>query len=825
MDQQWRRFHLLLVFLTLWKHAIGYPSLNSQVNPRSLRYHKAFSPRGFKSLSDASTKNFPLDVHSNVLAVKSPSSSLFSQGGMSSQLHSQGSGATQLLGASSLHAPGSPAHAKLLSSSGRFTSQVTSRQGSPSHFTSTSQDSSNSKFTASSRQIDSVQGGSASLSGLSSQSQSTSSQYRPVSSAYPSLGSLSMTVSAPSSVKTSQFALSSGSQGGSSQFTTSRLSGLAQGESSHPVGLHVQSQGSPSQLAFGSPQYASASMAAAQSTSNQYNQASAQSLSQKQTSQRLQPSVSSFSQGSPSSGAAWSQSRFSVLSAPAPSKSLASGHLSQSAPASLYSSASMPLPQSGSSLYSQAAGSALSLSQSQAPQKWQKAASLSSQGFQTSSTAVSQNGTPSQGAKFPSRFSLASGSGPSQPVSTQGAGSYGGLAQSLSSSAHYAPAYSKPASSPLGVPSKLTSGPSLYASSSQGTTGGTLGASSRYASAQREVGSNIASLQPQVAAGQYAPAPSLDVKVPVYTHATSSGSSMSSSLQSQTWQPTTSRRIYSNFPTSGAALTQTSFSPPSVQSSSRFSSVAGGTSRLLTQSRGSYTGSSQSLGSVGRYTPGSPAYAKFGASSLGVSSQSTSGQSSSSQHSPLSSTEAGGQPTSSSGYLSAQGESSSSVGSSLLSQGALAKEVLAPTDTSMSFASQTAAVSSGIQVPDAAFQSGSSQASSSLSSLQALSSPVDSVPQSASVSSQVSPFGHPSGSMTPSSGSSVHAASEGVSSASSQAQTLSESAGSGASVGNQGLSGGSTSVLSGRYDSSFGQSAPVSTPSLGSLSGYYGVKG
>ncbi|XP_056608279.1 uncharacterized protein LOC130425877 [Triplophysa dalaica] len=965
-------------------------------------------------------------MNSNVLAVKSPSSYQFGSASGTYESVSQTpisqSGSFPASSVSSQRAPGSPAYAKILSPSGTYTSHATSRQGSRSQFTSTSQDSSRSKLTASSSQFVSAQGGSASLGGLSSQSQSTSS---PVSSAYPSLGSLSMAVSGTSSVKTSQL-FSSGSPGGSSRLTTSHLSGLAQGVSSHPVGSYVQSQGSPSRLAFGSPQYASASIGGAHTTSNRHKQASAQSLSQ--IPQKWQPSATSFSQGSPIT-TAMSQSRFSVPSTPASRKSLASGGpLGQSAPASLYSSASMPSPQRGSSLYSQASGSVFSMSQSQAPQRWQPSASLSSQGFQTSSSAVSQSSSPSpSSAKFPNRLSLASGSGPSHPVSTQGASSYGGLTQSLGYSAPHAPAYSKPAS-PLGDPSLFTSSQSNYASKSQRLASGTVGASRRYVSAQGQVGSNIASLQPQVAAGHYAPAP-MDVKVPVYNHPTSSGSSMSSSPP-----PTTSGRLSSRFPSSGAALTQTSSSPQNVQSFSRFSSVAGGTSLLSTQSAGSYAGPSQSQGSVGQYTSGSPAFEKFGSSSLGVSIQSASGPSSSSQYSPISTTVAGGQLTSSSGYPSAQGESGSAhyapayskpasplgdpslytssqshyasksqrmaggtvgpsrryvsaqghvgsniaslqpqvaaghyapapmdvkvtvynhptssgssmssglqpttsgsfpssgaaltqtisspqniqssnrfssvaggtsllstqsagsytrpsqsqgsvrppytpgspaydkfgtasfgvssqsasgpssssqyspisstgasgqltsssgylsgqgeSGSSILSQGPLAKETLAPMDTSMSVSSQAAAVSSGIQASDAAaFQSGSSQASSSLSSLHVLSSPVYFVPQSASGSSQLPPFGKPTDSMSQSSGSNVQASSEALSSGSSQAQTLRESAG----VAIPGLTGGSTSMLSGSYESSFGQNAPVSKPSQGSLNGYYyGVKG
>ncbi|KAA0705384.1 hypothetical protein E1301_Tti009751 [Triplophysa tibetana] len=1047
MVQGWRRFHLLLVFLTLWKHAVGYPSWNSQVNPRSLRYHKAFSPRGSKSLSDALvTENIPLYVNSNVLAVKSPSSYQFGSASGTSESVSQNpssqSGSVSASLVSSQHGPRSPAYATLLSSSGTFTSNATNRQGSRSQLTSTSQDRSRSKLTPSSSQFVSAEGGSASLGGLSSQSLSTFSQYSPVSSGYPSLGSLSMAKSGPSSVKTSKLLFSSGSRDGSGRLATSHLSGLLQGVTSHPVGSHVQSQGSPSRLAFGSPQYASASMAGAHTSFNLHNQAGAQSLSQ--ISQKWQPSATSFAQGSPTS-AAMSKSRFSVSSAPAPSKSLAfGGPLSQSAPASLYS---MQSPRRGSSPYSQASGSVFTLSQSQAPQRWEPSASRSSQGFQTSSSAVLQSSSPSQSAKFPNIFSLASGSGSSHPVSTPGASSYGGL--SLGSSAHYAPAYSKPASplgdpslftssqshyvsksqtmaggtvgasrryvssprevgsniaslkppvaaghyapapsmdvkvpvyshatssgspmssslhsqswqpttsgrlssrfpssgaaltqtssspinvqsssrfssvaggtsrlstqsagsytgpsqsqdsvgpftpgfplydkfgtsslgvssqsascqssssqyspisttgasgqltsssgypsvqgesgsshyapsyskpaSPLGDPSLVTSSQSHYAAKSQTIAGGTVGASRRYVSAQREVGSNIASLKPPVAAGHYAPAPSMDVKVPVYSHATSSGSPMSSSLHSQSWQPTTSGRLSSRFPSSGAALTQTSSSPKNVQSSSRFSSMAGGTSLLSTLSGGSYTGPSDSQGSVGPFTPGSPAYDKFDTSSLGVSSQSASGQSSSSQYSPISTTGASGQLTSSSGSLSGQGEIGSYIDSSLWSQGALAKETLAPMDTSMSVSSQPAAVSSGIQASGAtAFQSGSTRVSSSLSSLHSSSSPVYSVSQSASGSSKVPPFGHPTGSMSQSSGSNVQASSEGVSSASSHAQTVRESAGFGSSVASPEMTGGPTSVLSGSYDSSLGQSAPVSKPSWGSLSGYYGVKG
>ncbi|XP_073723283.1 uncharacterized protein [Misgurnus anguillicaudatus] len=316
------------------------------------------------------------------------------------------------------------------SSSGTLMGGLSSRL-----FTLTSQGSSRPQVT---------QGGSTSFSGLFQQSPSKSQS----SPTYSHPGSLPLAGSRyPTS---SQSLFSSGSQGSSSyQLAPSRPSGLAQGSSSQPVVSYVQSQGRLGQLAIGSPQYGSASLAAPQVPQNWL------------------PSASSFSPGSQTSGTVVSQSSYSPQSAPAPSKPLSSvGRPSQVAPGLLYPSASLAAPQ--------------------VPQKWLP--SSFSPGSQTSGTVVSQSSYSPQSAPAPSKplssvgrpgqvapgllYPSASLAAPQVPQNwlpsassfSPGSQTSGTVVSQSSYSPQSAPAPSKPLSS-VGRPSQVAPG-LLYPSAS-----------------------------------------------------------------------------------------------------------------------------------------------------------------------------------------------------------------------------------------------------------------------------------------------------------------------------------------------------------------------
>ncbi|XP_016091472.1 hornerin-like isoform X2 [Sinocyclocheilus grahami] len=131
------------------------------------------------------------------------------------------------------------------------------------------------------------------------------------------------------------------------------------------------------------------------------------------------------------------------------------------------------------------------------------------------------------------------------------------------------------------------------------------------------------SVQSQHASSQNALA-SLDAKVPLYSQAAPSSSSLSLSSPSQ-WQP--SSRWSQGFQTSGAVASQSSSPSQGSKASSKFSTLTSAASPTQFASKqegsGRYSGfSSLSQGTSSQYSPVSSAYAKHG-SSLAVSSQST----------------------------------------------------------------------------------------------------------------------------------------------------------------------------------------------------------
>ncbi|XP_073671122.1 uncharacterized protein [Paramisgurnus dabryanus] len=590
MDVRWKRFHLLIFFLTFWKHAVGRESLDLQsVHPRSLHFLKTSSPPEVQSsmLNASVIRNIPHEeVDSNVLGGNGtgPSRSLFSylqfvKGGAPSgyaslsqaQSASSGSVSTSLTAPQNLSQPGSYStlfhvqgsstsnvmagqsvsgtgyhqydstskdstglntggSIQLVSSTGgsglsqssfsqyapgfsplSYSPTVLSQSGSKSPssqsssgplmggissrlFTLTSQGSSRPQVT---------QGGSTSLSGLYQQSPSKSQS----SPTYSRPGSLPLAVSRYPTGSQSLF--SSGSQGSSSyQLAASRPSGLAQGSSSQPGVSYVQSQGRLSQVAIGSPQYGSVSLASPQ------------------VPQKWLPSASSFSPGSQTSGTVVSQSSYSSQSAPAPSKPLSSVGL-PSAP--------------------------------QVPQKWLSSASSFSPGSQTSGTVVSQSSYSSQSAPAPSK-PLSSVGLPSAPQVPQkwlpsassfspGSQTSGTVVSQSRYSPQSVPAPSKPLS--VGLPSASLAAPqapqkwlSSASSFSPGSqTSGTVVSQSRYSP-------------------QSVPAPSKPLSVGLPS------ASLAAPQAPQKWLPS----AYSFSPssqTSGTVVSQSSYSPQSAPAPSK----------------------------------------------------------------------------------------------------------------------------------------------------------------------------------------------------------------------------------------------------------------
>nr|XP_055031831.1 mucin-2 isoform X4 [Misgurnus anguillicaudatus] len=639
MDVGWKRVHLLIFFLTFWKHAVGRDSLDFQnVNPHSLHFPKTYSPPEVQSsmLNASVTRNIPHEeVDSNVLGGNGtgPSRSLFSylqfikegapsgyaslsqaqsassssvstsltapqnlsqSGSFSTLFQVQGSstsnvkvmagqsvggtgyhqydstskdstglntgGSIQLVSSTggsglsqssfSQYAPGfSPLSYSptVLSQSGSKTLNTSSQSSSGTLmgglssrlFTLTSQGSSRPQVT---------QGGSTSFSGLFQQSPSKSQS----SLTYSHPGSLPLAGSRyPTS---SQSLFSSGSQGSSSyQLAASRPSGLAQGSSSQPGVSYVQSQGRLGQLAIGSPQYGSVSLASPQVPQNWL--------------------PSSFSPGSQTSGTVVSQSSYSPQSAPAPSKPLSSvGRPSQVAPGLLYSSASL------------------------VPQKWLPSASFSP-GSQTSGTVVSQSSYSPQSAPAPSKplssvgrpsqvapgllYPSASLASPQVPQNwlpssfSPGSQTSGTVVSQSSYSPQSAPAPSKPLSS-VGRPSQVAPG-LLYSSASLVPQKWLPSASFSPGSQTSGTVVSQSSYSPQSAPAPSKPLSSVGRPSQVAPGLLYPSASLASPQVPQNWLPSS---FSPGSQTSGTVVSQSSYSPQSAPAPSKPLSSVGRPSQV-----------------------------------------------------------------------------------------------------------------------------------------------------------------------------------------------------------------------------------------------------
>ncbi|KAK9965896.1 hypothetical protein ABG768_004961 [Culter alburnus] len=638
---------------------------------------------------------------------------------------------------------------------------------------------------ASPGQLASTQEGSDRSSGLSSQSQSASSQYSPGSPAYAKYQSFIDSSSQATSDQSSfdLHAPTSQSRAGT-QLAGSSHSVPKQTGSAFTDGFSLQLQGTSSQ-------YAPA--LAAKVPVSSWAAPSGYSLSQPS---QWQPSISRLSQGFRVSGTVASQSsalsqdfkapsRFSTLTSAASPGQFAStqtgiaftdgsplplqGTSSQYTPAAL--AAKVPVynraPPSGSSL-SLSQPSQLKPSTSRWSQGFPASGTVASQGFQTSGTVTSQSSALSQDFKAPSRFStLTSAASPGQFASTQ-----------------------------TGI--SFTDGSPLPL---QGTS------------------------------SQYTPA-ALVAKVPVYNRAPPSGSSLSLSQPSQL-KPSTSRWPQ-GFQASGTVVSQSSSLFQDSKAPSRISVLAPAASPgqfASTQGSGRYSGlSSQSQSASSQYRLGSPAYIKYG-SSLDVSSQSTSDQSAFDSYASSSQSRTDTQLAGSSSYVPTQTGSTFTDGSSLQLQGTsslYAPAVVAKVPVYSQFTPSGSLLSQllpsasswsqGFQASGTAVSQSSSSSQtpqfSSASVMPALSPPVNSVAQSSSsvIRRQMSPglfasVQHPTDSMTSSLGSNVQAASQGMFS---------------------GQSSDSTSVISSRYASYDQKPLSNSRPSQSSsASGRYSssVKG
>ncbi|XP_016091471.1 mucin-19-like isoform X1 [Sinocyclocheilus grahami] len=147
------------------------------------------------------------------------------------------------------------------------------------------------------------------------------------------------------------------------------------------------------------------------------------------------------------------------------------------------------------------------------------------------------------------------------------------------------------------------------------------------------------SVQSQHASSQNALA-SLDAKVPLYSQAAPSSSSLSLSSPSQ-WQP--SSRWLQRFRASDTVASESSSPSQGSKAPSRLSTSAVSPGQFASKQEGSgrFSGlSMQSQSTSSQYSPGSSAYAKLAASPQGVS-QLTSGQSSYSQYTSSSQSRAG----------------------------------------------------------------------------------------------------------------------------------------------------------------------------------------
>ncbi|XP_016091473.1 hornerin-like isoform X1 [Sinocyclocheilus grahami] len=258
--------------------------------------------------------------------------------------------------------------------------------------------------------------------------------------------------------------------------------------------------------------------------------------------------------------------------------------------------------------------------------------------------------TPSSESSFGTQLAA------SRPVPGQGS-RYGSSVEPQDTTSQHAPTFSLGAKLPVSSqyyqatwsdsPSREPSASRTQAfqavSQGSGTSQSSSWSPSRFSSLSSAGGSisstDGSSVRSQHASSQNALA-SLDSKVPLYSQAAPSSSSLSLSSPSQ-WQP--SSRWLQRLQASGTVASEHSSPSQGSKAPSRLSTSAISPGQFASKQKGSsrFSGlSMQSQSTSSQYSPGSSAYAKLAASPQGVS-QLTSGQSSYSQYTSSSQSRAG----------------------------------------------------------------------------------------------------------------------------------------------------------------------------------------
>ncbi|XP_016415112.1 hornerin-like isoform X1 [Sinocyclocheilus rhinocerous] len=336
-------------------------------------------------------------------------------------------------------------------------------------------------------------------------------------------------------------------------------------------------------------------------------------------------------------------------------------------------------PDTPGSSYAKLAASPLDFSQSTTDQSSYSQYTPSSESRVGTQLAASHHPVPGQGSRYGSSVEL-------QDTTSQHAQTFSLGAKLPLSSQYYQATQSGSLSQSRLSPEPSASRTQGFQAVSQGsgTSQSSSWSPSRFSSLSSAGGSisstDGSSVQSQHASSQNALA-SLDAKVPLYSQAAPSSSSLSLSPPAQ-WQ--SSSRWLQSFQASGTVASQSSSPSQGSKAPSKFytltSAVSPGQFASKKEGSGSYSGlSMQSQSTPSRYSPGSSAYAKRGASPLGVS-QFTSGPSSYSQYTSSSQSRAGTQLAGSSHHAPMQTGNAFSGGSSLQMQGTSSQYAPSPLD-------------------------------------------------------------------------------------------------------------------------------------------------
>ncbi|XP_016415113.1 signaling mucin MSB2-like isoform X2 [Sinocyclocheilus rhinocerous] len=346
-------------------------------------------------------------------------------------------------------------------------------------------------------------------------------------------------------------------------------------------------------------------------------------------------------------------------------------------------------PDTPGSSYAKLAASPLDFSQSTTDQSSYSQYTPSSESRVGTQLAASHHPVPGQGSRYGSSVEL-------QDTTSQHAQTFSLGAKLPLSSQYYQATQSGSLSQSRLSPEPSASRTQGFQAVSQGsgTSQSSSWSPSRFSSLSSAGGSisstDGSSVQSQHASSQNALA-SLDAKVPLYSQAAPSSSSLSLSPPAQ-WQ--SSSRWLQSFQASGTVASQSSSPSQGSKAPSKFytltSAVSPGQFASKKEGSGSYSGlSMQSQSTPSRYSPGSSAYAKRGASPLGVS-QFTSGPSSYSQYTSSSQSRAGTQLAGSSPYVPVQSVSTSTDGSSLQLLGTSSQYAPSPLNAKVLVYSQAA---------------------------------------------------------------------------------------------------------------------------------------